>query len=863
MYEWLGDSLADSGTVVTANRRLVRVLRNSYAADQLAAGEKAWRSPVIFAWQDWLVHLSNAAKDQVELPTRINTHQSQLLWERCLRKDLGDSEAGVSSLVRMARDTWQRLADWRVSIAEVARSAQNEDQRLFATVAGRYLGILQRENWVDEAGLGDLILTLITDQQIRFPGQHTFVGFDRQRPINLAVQQAMQSAGVSVAVAVEVVHNEPYSLQSFQNTTAELRSAGVWARRKLEDNPAARVAIIAGGLDSDADGISRRVREGVTPGWQHAHKSHFDAVNVSYGRRLADYPAVAVALSLLRWLVRDLPSTDVGLLLRSPLLGTANVAGRSQLELRLRQIPDRQWSPAMVGAELRGRDDSEDLSDWLAKLAALSKRRRTLPKQATPAEWAVLLHEVLQSFGWPGQGTLDSAGFQLVNRWRELLNEFARLGLVSATMPPSGAIARLDLMAAETVFQPESTTAMVQLMGALESSGAVFDAVWLTGLTTAGWPPAGTASALISRRLQEKHAMPDSTPADTMQYALDMLARLLGSSKEVVCSFAITEDDAEQTASDLLRQFPSVPGKFVEDPGWYAAGLSANATLHMVEDSVPAVTPEENISGGAGTIQRQVNNPVAAFIQGRMGARPIYPQAIGVPALMRGNLIHDALYKLYIDLPSQENLSAWRGDDLSGRIDVAVNFAFSRHEANTDAVLHQLLLLERGRVSELLRQFVVVDAARDSFQIASVEGKFEFVAGHIRLPLRFDRIDTVSDNGIAILDYKTGAKKKLLNRKSEAQEIQLFVYAAATEAPVSALALVNVDSREISFDGAGLGYTDIDAWPQLLEQVKSQIAIACEDMSGGDVRLNIEQGIDAARPLNLLTRYTEMRRDNG
>jgi len=356
--------------------------------------------------------------------------------------------------------------------------------------------------------------------------------------------------------------------------------------------------------------------------------------------------------------------------------------------------------------------------------------------------------------------------------------------------------------------------------------------------------------------------MPDCTPANTLHYAEATLKRLLASGASTVCSYALTEDDAEQTASGLLQAFSPTTETLISDPGWYAAQLSKRVDLRVVEDCVPAMTAEEKISGGAGTIQRHLNNPVAAFVQGRMGARVIYPQAVGIPASLRGNLIHDALYNLYIDLPSSDDICAWQGEELTGRIDTAVNFAFARHEQNVDAVLRQLMLLERRRISALLRQFIVVDGARDSFQIASVEGKFEFVAGHIRLPLRFDRIDSVGEKGIAILDYKTGAKKRLLNRKREVQEIQLFVYACATEAPVSALALVNIDSREITFDGAGLGFTDSDEWPELLQQVKAQIATACDEISNGDVRLNIEQGIKSARPLNLLTRYTELRHDN-
>ena len=862
MYEWLTGALSNSGTVVTANRRLARVLGEKYAAEQLGAGEKAWRSPAIFSRQDWLGDLASTAVGQADLPTRINAQQSQLLWERCLRKDLRDSAVSIPNLTRLSRDTWQRLADWQVGIGEVARSAQSEDQRLFATVAGRYLGVLEHENWVDDAGLGSLALKLIKDHRVVFSGRHTFVGFDRERPIIEAIQEAMADAGTEVNSIPDTEPSAQASLQAFENTTAELRSAGAWARQQIERNPEARIAIIANGLEKGADGIARHVREGATPGWQHGHKSLFDAVNVSYGRRLSEYPAISIALILLRWLVDDLSSADVSMLLRSPLLGTTSVAGRSRLELRLRQLPDRRWSPSMITAELRGRDDGENVSDWLARLAAFSKRRRELPKQATPAEWAVFFDEVLRAFGWPGQSTLDSTEFQLINRWRELLNEFARLGLVSSNMAPNLAASRIELMANDTVFQSESTSAVVQLMGPLEASGAAFDALWLSGVTTANWPPAGTPSALVSRRLQEKNGMPDSTPANTLHYAVAMLRRLLGSSTTVVCSYALSDDDTEQTASSLLQLFPSASEVATTDPGWYAAKFPDKTALGLADDSVPPVTAEEKICGGAGTIQRQLRDPISAFVQGRMGARVIYPQAVGIPAMMRGNLIHDALYNLYIDLPSSDNIRDWQGEDLTERIDASVDFAFARHERNVDAVLQQLLLLERRRISDLLRQFIAVDGARQDFQVAGVEGKFEFVAGHIRLPLRFDRIDSIGANGIAILDYKTGAKKQLLNRKREVQEIQLFVYACATEAPVSALALVNIDSREIAFDGAGLGFTDADEWPDLLRQIKVQISAACDEISSGDVRINIEQGIKSARPLNLLSRYSELRRDS-
>ncbi|MBT8102239.1 MAG: hypothetical protein KJO95_04670, partial [Gammaproteobacteria bacterium] len=113
MYYWLSDALQGPSTVITANRRLARVLREEYAQQQLRAGKSAWQSPAIHAWQDWLDTQLLGAADQASLPTRINAHQSQLLWERCLRKEVGDSATGLTGLVRLARDAWQRLADWQ------------------------------------------------------------------------------------------------------------------------------------------------------------------------------------------------------------------------------------------------------------------------------------------------------------------------------------------------------------------------------------------------------------------------------------------------------------------------------------------------------------------------------------------------------------------------------------------------------------------------------------------------------------------------------------------------------------------------------------------------------------------------------
>jgi len=860
MYQWLPDALQGPSSVITANRRLARVLREAFANQQLQADKLAWESPAIDAWQDWLENRMRGATDQASLPTRINAHQSQLLWERCLSKEIGESLAGITSLVRLSRDAWQRLADWQVPIRDVARAAQSHDQRLFAAAAGRYLGILEREHWVDDAGISGLILELIQSGRAICQGRITFAGFDRERPAVSSIMTLLAEKGCDLRQAPMPKIADSVGLQSFATADAEMRAAGAWARQRLENDSGQTIAIIAGDLEQDAEVKTRLVREGFVPGWQYARPSLAQSVNVSYGRKLIDYPVVSLALLALQWLVRNLSAGEIGHLLRTPMLGPSRLGARSRLELRLRQLPDRKWSPAMFSAALRGRDSGSDATEWLNVVASISKARREIKRSASPAEWAVYIDSTLSALSWPGRDALSSDDFQLFNRWRDLLNDLARLDLVSPTMNLKTALRRLELMATETVFQPESDGSAVQLIGPLEASGAQFDAIWISGLTAANWPPPGNPSPLLSRRLQRNQGMPDADPADTVAYARSLLLRLGSSARDVVCSYSLSEDDAEQTPSDLLQTLAPREQAAQVDPGWHAARISTLARTAIVSDNVPKIVAGERISGGAGTIQRQLTNPLAAFIVGRLGVRYLQPQAVGLPAALRGNIIHDALYQLYIDTPTHHDISAWTEDQLLERIGGAVDSAFARHERNTDEVLIELLKLERLRIGELLKQFVDIDRVRGEFSIAAVEQELAFAEADVRMQLRVDRVDRLPDGTLVILDYKTGGKKTFLNSDGLPKEIQLIAYSLALDDPISAVALVNIDSRAMSFSGAGHDYTDSIAWDETLAGWKNLVRVACRELSAGDVRINATQAVKDARDFNVLSRYTELLR---
>ncbi len=281
MYDWLPDALDDDGSiVVTASRRLARVLVSEHGRTQLQAGRAAWRTPSIRFWQDWLSRLLATTRSPQLLPTCINAQQSRIIWERCLKSEVRDSLTNFGSLAKQAQDTWGRLGEWNVPIDEVAAAAQGLDQRIFAKTAKRYLETLGDENWFDDSMLSALVREHATNGLLELPSRVTIAGFDRVTPRTQSLLDELSQNGCQVG---SVGDGAPGStrLLAYDNSDAELRAAGAWARREYERDAEQRVGVIVTNLERNAIRCAHLLREGLVPGWQYAGADYAAAVNVS------------------------------------------------------------------------------------------------------------------------------------------------------------------------------------------------------------------------------------------------------------------------------------------------------------------------------------------------------------------------------------------------------------------------------------------------------------------------------------------------------------------------------------------------------------------------------------------------------
>jgi ATP-dependent helicase/nuclease subunit B len=859
MYGWLPEVCDDASQVVTASRRLARLLTTEYNARQIANGSAAWLTPVIIAWPDWQARLFGSAGPASQ-PARISAHQSRVLWEQVLRPLIEDPLVNIPTLTRLARDAWKRLHEWRVPFDECVSAAGNRDQRLFAAAASRYRACLAENNWIDDAMLPAAVTAAVRSGDIPSPKRLYLAGFDRLTPEANVLVSALRERGSRIERISASVPPDSIAVIACEDPDAELRTAGAWARSRLEGNSDRRLGIVVSGLDQDAARAGRLVREGLVPGWQYASGLQREAANVSFGRRLQDYPAIEIALLLLRWTHSTIGGKDLSLLLRTPFLGLPHGDERAKLELELRGLPDRDWSPGLLLRTFGAHETSGDAADWLTRLTRLSETLHAAGREASPAQWAALFDTLLADFGWPGTAALDSAEFQLVNRWRDLLNELARLELVMPQMSLGHAVSQLHAMAADTVFQPELEGAVVEVLGPLEAAGIEFDELWIAGLTASQWPPPGRPTALISRRLQRHYGLPDADSDDTAAYAKRVIDRLLGSAGSCICSYPSRHGDAIETRTALLADIADDAAR--DDPGWHARQLCDRSAPEVLDsDPVPPVSSDESVTGGAAVMQWQMSEPFSAFALGRLGISRLRPIVAGLSPILRGNLIHAAAFHLYKSRPSQADLHAWLETDLNERINGAVNQAFARHERHTDRVLRELFALERQRVARLLRELVEADLQRGSFTVHDVEVSSQFIMGGVRLGLRIDRIDRYEDGAVAILDYKTGGRRNFLDGSGEPADAQLLVYAIAIEEPVAALGFYNIDSRATALDASGRDSMGAKEWQQALDRWTQAVASAAGDFAAGDVRIRFWQSLRDARPLNILSRFGEIRRD--
>jgi ATP-dependent helicase/nuclease subunit B len=786
MHEEIFRALQEGAPVLTAGRRLARVLARQFHSMEAERGHTVWNRPDVLpldayldrTWGEWLARYADE-----NAPILLDALQEQMLWERIiLESPAGASLLQIPETARQAAETWRLMAEYRLPVDGSFEAS--EDWAAFADWSREFRRRCSANQWLEHARLGDFLLDKIAAGEVPRPAAVYVAGFDEMTP-----QQVEFMAAVGEWRVVEMPN---YSMaperRKLCDSSEEIRSAAAWARRLLETDPATQIGIIvAPDLTRARPKVERILLDVLHPGGQSAHERAF---HLSVGPSLAESPVVRSALLLLEFAQGSLPLPRAGMLLRSPFLGGSEKewGKRAQLDARLRK--NGAWTVTVQSL----RDDAGHCPELQRVLRRVEKLLRKLPQEQRPSEWRQSIDDLLEAFGWPGDRTPNSLEFQTIEAWRDLLSSLASLDLTAAPMNIAQMADWLHRQTVNMRFQAEDEGAPVQAMGMLEAAGLHFDHLWIMGLHDEALPAPANPNPFLPTSLQRRHKLPHSSSERELEFANKLMERLLASAPDVVLSYPETEGDRALAPSPLVAG-----GLWLEDSGnrsndWIARMRASAVFDELADESGPALVQGDS-TGGASLFKDMAACPFRAFARHRLAARSLEETDLGLSYRDRGTTIHKALEIIWLELGSHARLMELSANDLQALVARGADAAVAKLGPGIGRDL------EKQRVQRLLPEWLDIEKSRSPFTVAGIEAERVIAIAGLQIRVRADRVDALPDGREMILDYKTGQLKSDVWEGERPDEPQLPLYGATSDKPVAGAAFAMIRTGELRFRG--------------------------------------------------------------
>ncbi len=826
-------ALEQGGTLLTANQRLARSLRQEFHVYQQTLGHSVWATPDILPLSTWWERCWSEIleiKPVNSVPGVLTSYQQQALWERIIAESAeGQRLLQVSTAAENAAAAWALLKQWRITLESAAglfQGTANADNHAFAQWAQRFERLCKKNAWLDSATLPDAVIPHIKSGTLPLPAHLGFAGFDEFTPQQQYLLQSLSVAGTHVTQIVAPENlNASVVRCGCADGRAEIITAARWARHLLEHDASLAVAVVIPELSAVRETVIRTFDEVFCPANNLPDTPQaITPYNISLGTALLDEPIIYTALLILEFANGKLALEKMGSLLRSPFLADAEqeMTSRALLDARLRRAGNTQVSldalryyathNNAIGIEntyacplLANR-----LVKWAEVIRPLSAMTPTMVKTLqVPSKWVALFTRLLACAGWPGERSLDSREYQAHMAWRTLLSDYALLDAATGRQTLSEAVGHLRHMAAVTLFQPQSAETPIQIMGLLETAGLHFDYLWIMGLHDGAWPESARPNPFLPLALQRQHNLPHASAARELGFAQQITQRLFSSAKHVIVSYPQQDADRELHPSPLIRSLREVALQdlVMDNTPWYAqlihqrARQSARLEIFK-DDTAPPLDVGTVVAGGTDVFKQQAACPFRAFARYRLGAQPLNQVGIGLNASERGKLLHAVMEAVWKTVQSHAILCHTPEEELQRVIREAVAGVINKMAHNRQFTFSaKFTMLEKSRLEKLLTDWMLLEKKRSPFMVFQTEQERLIKIGGLAFNARIDRIDELPDGRHIIIDYKTGKAEPQQWFGDRPDEPQLPLYAISDTHPVAGLAFAQLRVGDLCFKG--------------------------------------------------------------
>ena len=867
----------NSSVVVTPNQRLARVLRREFDSLQINQGRSVWGTPdilpiTVFIERSYEEMLYSEQADT--LPALLSTAQEQVLWENVISSsDQAPILFSIPEAAKLARKAWQIIHEWRLT-SKLKNLPLNEDCKAFRSWSESYRGLTQRENQIDKARICDLIIKLWKHTRIKKPDRFICHGFDNFSPQQRAFLGSLSDNGC------EVMMTKPQSELRLQmgnvqqvgcvDNRDEIYRAAVWARARIEADNIVRIGVVVPEFSKNRSEIIRTFSSMMEPDMQQSlsgstHREY--PFNVSLGLSLASYPLVSTAFLLLELAGKDIEFEFVSNILRSPFLagGESEMTNRALLDEQLRKRVEPKITLKELFVLIHRKQNSTNCPILMQQISALVEfRKEKFSGMQAPSVLARAISGVLQIFNFPGERTLDSSEYQTLNKWNEVVAEFAALDRVIPRIGYIEGIRRLHRIAVEKIFQPETSDVPIQILDIYESIGIEFDHLWVMGLSDTKWPLSSNTNPFLPIELQRSAKIPRASASEALDLSRRFINEWSRSSDEVIFSFPRHDDEKKDdrilTPSPLIVDFPQ--SKLILSTYKSHRDLINKAgQIESIEDNKAPELDKVALNDGISVIKNQAACPFRAFALHRLGAKGLESPHAGLNAMERGELVHGVLEQIWNELKTKSELDAISDDKLKEKLSSLAKKEIKRIQTKRSTKLSECFAnIEKQRLVRLVSKWLLEEKKRSDFRVIVTEDKRIIELGGFSLTMRLDRVDMLNDGRLIIIDYKTGKRESSVQTMcgERPDEPQLPLYFLASQFDVaSAVVFAQVKMGEMKFKALAQSSDLLPSvkahpeWEQLIASWRTDLTRIAESFSKGDAKVNPKKYPDTCRNCDL------------
>lgn len=746
---WCTD-VEQGAVLLTVNQRLSRHYVSQHSQHQLAAGLEWWETPDILPLSAWLktVHASCVANGS-SAKSLLPDIAAERAWQQAVAGDAQASELLDTDLAAAnAQKAWRVANAWQCFGIAAGDGAASEDQQAYARWRVAYTRYCTQNQFIDSSTLADHVIELLASEPtpVPLPDKILLAGF-----LTIPVQwqqlfDVLRDKGV-VIDAIKPSKTAQKKRVVYVDDDASFSSIAEQTRSLLKQNPSQSLGVVVPDLQKNRSQVLRAFDSAFFPA---LNPMQINAIgrpyDLSIGLPLNEQSIVRTAIQFLNLLTNGVNDTELSALLLSPYLPG------SDKDKRAREALDRQCRNKRIR-----RVSFYDFIGLLSKGDALRTPLQKISKlkwksKQGAASWAENFGSAIRLLGWPGP-SIDSEEYQAVEAWNSCLDDFQVLD-DGEQLSQQRALRMLTSLCRNRVFQLQTSSTPIQIMGRLESHGLSFDKLWITGLDAEQWPPVATPTSFIPITQQQAAGVPDASPVQRLTLAVEEMQLWSQSADELYVCHAQVRDGLELSPAPVIADIDiCLPDVDESECVSAAALIQAGASIESIEDTFgPALPDGVKVKGGTRLLEDQARCPFKAFALHRLRIKKLEEAGIGLDPRQHGNLFHVAMEYFWNEVSTHEKLLDMSDDALSSMIQVSIE-----HSMNENEVEASLRGLQSRYLYQLMDHWINrVERYRKPFAVQALELSQNIEIANFNIDVTVDRIDMLETGQKIVIDYKTG-----------------------------------------------------------------------------------------------------------